>query len=151
MSFALLEPNFHFTMRLGFHTSAYMKRLGVPCQTLNSLNLRTLVRACVRACKRARLASDGGNFWKQTDASPTSVCVLVVCALSFVLRYPLLTAIATRFQFTYVTLPPIIETSGSSLTHACRVCGSVYCVLRHPLLTEYSNPGLTPKYGKIKF
>ncbi len=33
------------------------------------------------------------------------------CALSVLLRYPLLTAIATRYQFTDVAMPPIIETS----------------------------------------
>ncbi len=123
MAFALRESNFHFTMRLGFHTSAYMKSLGVPCQKLTSLNLRTFVRASVRACVRARIASDGGNFWKQSNAGLLSAYVPVVCALSVVLRYPLLIAIATRYQFTDVAMPPIIETSGSSLTHASRVCG----------------------------
>ncbi len=38
-------------------------------------------------------------------------------------RYPLLTAIATRYQFTNVAMPPIIEISGTSLAHACRVRG----------------------------
>ncbi len=65
----------------------------------------------------------------------------VPCALSAVLRYPLLTAIATRYQFTDVAMPPIIETSVSSLTHTFRECVGlpVPCtlsvVLRYPLLT----------------
>ncbi len=67
------------------------------------------------------------------------MCVLEVCALIVVLRYPLLTAIATRYQFTDVATPPIIETSGSSLTHACQIRVLVVCalsvVLRYPLLT----------------
>ncbi len=65
--------------------------------------------------------------------------VLVVCALSVVPRYPLLTAIATRYQFTDVATPPIIETSGSSLTHAWRMRVLTVCslsgVLRYALLT----------------
>ncbi len=51
------------------------------------------------------------------------VGLAVVCALSVVLRYLLLTAIATRYQFKDVAMPPIMETFGSSLKHAHRVCG----------------------------
>ncbi len=67
------------------------------------------------------------------------MCVLEVCALNVVLRYPLLTAIATRYQFTDVATPPTIETSGSSLTHACQIRVLVVCalsvVLSYALLT----------------
>ncbi len=119
-------------------------------QALNSLNLRTFVRACVHVCEHALPLTV-----ESSGSSLTQACRLrvpIVGALSGVLRYPLLTAIATRYQFTDVAMPSIIETSGSSLTHAWWMCGfasrlRAQCCAQVPLTHCHCNTGLTPKYG----
>ncbi len=118
---------------MGFHIGAYVNPLDSRTWSLNVS--RQLDEICRRGCERIL-----PSIIEASGSSLTHAC-LVCGSVYCVLRYPLLTVIATRYQFNDVAMPPTIETTRSSLTHTCRDCVGlpVVCalsvVLRYPLLT----------------